>query len=81
MSTTGPEGAPTKTMDSQHFEDAIGRDLELKRPETLEEIEIDPAAEKKLRWKIDLYLMPAIWVLMVMSYIVSSYPQAPTTQY
>lgn len=68
-------------MDSQHFEDALGPDLEVKRPETLEEIEIDPAAEKKLRWKIDLYLMPAIWVLMVMSYIVSSYSQPPTIQY
>ena len=75
MSATRPEEPSIKAMDSQHFEDAIGPDLEVKRLETLEEIEIDPRAERKLRWKIDLYLMPAIWVLMVMSYIVSSLSQ------
>jgi hypothetical protein len=27
--------------------------------------------ERKLLWKIDLYLMPAIWVLYLFSYMVS----------
>lgn len=31
---------------------------------------IDPVAEKKLLRKIDLFLMPAVWILMVFSYIV-----------
>ncbi|KAH8892590.1 MFS general substrate transporter [Thozetella sp. PMI_491] len=47
-------------------------DLE-KKPEELEHREvgdsIDPVAHKKLLRKIDLYLMPAIWVIYLFSYV------------
>lgn len=33
-------------------------------------IDIDPAAEKRLVRKIDLYLMPSVFVLYLFSYVV-----------
>jgi hypothetical protein len=34
-------------------------------------VAIDPVAERKLLWKIDLYLMPSFFVLYLFSYVVS----------
>lgn len=65
----------SKLANSQHLEESFTEDVGLKDAAAVQEIEIDPAEEKKLRWKIDLYLMPALWVLLVLSYIVSLVPQ------
>jgi len=65
MTDTNP-----KIVNSQHLEEAFTDDVEIKDTAAVQEMQIDPAVEKKLRWKIDLYLMPALWVLLVLSYIV-----------
>lgn len=54
--------------EAQHFEELpVVDEASPNEPDAA----IDPLAEKKLVRKIDLYLMPALWVLMVFSYIVS----------
>lgn len=60
----------TKSAVSHHLEDVITTQSEIKDAQALRGLQIDAAAEKRLLWKIDLYLMPALWVLMIMSYIV-----------
>lgn len=60
----------SKITNSEHIEEACTTDSALKDATAVQEMEIDPTAEKKLRWKIDLYLMPALWLLLVFSYIV-----------
>ncbi|KAK5045778.1 hypothetical protein LTR84_008871 [Exophiala bonariae] len=59
----------TKITNPKHIEDSFIADLAVKDAVAVQEVEIDPALERKLRWKIDLYLMPALWILLVFSYI------------
>jgi hypothetical protein len=55
----------SKITNSQHVEEAHTADLELKDATHVQDMEVDPAAETKRRCKIDLYLMPALWLLLV----------------
>lgn len=59
------ELATAKPM-AQHVEKAIEDDIMAEEGAEA----IDHVAEKKLRRKIDLFLMPTLWVLMIFSYIV-----------
>jgi hypothetical protein len=60
----------TKITNPKHIEDTFTADLAVKDAVAVQVVEIDPVLERKLRWKIDLYLMPALWILLVFSYIV-----------
>lgn len=51
--------------------DAKVKALETKMETVHEETAVDPVAEKKLLRKIDLYLMPSVFILYLFSYVVS----------
>ena len=36
---------------------------------TIEKYEIDPEAEKKLLWKLDLRVVPVLWFLFLLSFL------------
>lgn len=47
-------------------------DIEQKQsdPQENENVELDPESLKKLVRKIDLWLMPSIWIIYLLSYVV-----------
>lgn len=53
-------------MSQAQFEDIKAEAFHDERP-----IDIDPIAERRLVRKIDLYLMPSVFVLYLFSYVVS----------
>lgn len=56
-------------MDSRTEKEIPAEELDLKKQATTESTEIDPTLEKRIRRKLDLHILPWIFVLWLFAFI------------